>query len=405
MCLFIALLLSLSCYHDYFIHGFPIDFNNAYNNYSSIIKIPLTLHIYEVNPPIIKYYDFQLNYFLDDPVDNIIVFCKQHDLQFYSCQVIVDELRKQLLINDNINHNGNDDDDDKNVLYVRDYYYNQAIIHQHGSNFSSTSRSGVGPSNMYYDTINIDLYYINLQSICISITNAYLSPFNGMDYFYHHTKQRQYMEKICSFYKLATIHCELLYWKLYIKYDINNYKLLTVNEYLDVILPSLAHSEFRMKIPFNDPNANERKNFNSLKSDLCQYYQVKRKSCTILMKDYRDAMNKHYGSPNFYSDGLYDTIFIMDKIEEIISKRGNRIFPSTNDDGNDNNNDMVDDAADDEVVVDVASDVGVHDDIHFIDVDVVEIGTSNFNTIIGFIDVDDPISGDSTINYTFSYII
>jgi hypothetical protein len=95
----------------------------------------------------------------------------------------------------------------------------------------------------------------------------------------------------------------------------------------------------------------------------------------------------------------------MDKIEEIISKRGNRIFPSTNDDGNDNNNDMVDDDADDEVVVDVASDVVVHDDIHFIDVDVVEIGTSNFNTIIGFIDIDDPISGDPTINYTFSYII
>jgi hypothetical protein len=368
----------------------------------------LTILFDEVNPPIIKYYDFQLNYFLDDPVDNIIVFCKQHDLKLYSCQVIVDELRNRLLINNNINYN---DDDDKNVLYVRDYYYNQAIIHQHGSNFISTSSSDVSPFNIYYDTINIDLYYINLQSICISITNAYLSPFNrGMDYYYHHTKQRQYMEKICSFYNLATIHCELLYWKLYIKYDINNnYKLLTVNEYLDVILPSLTHSEFRMKITFNDPNVNGRKNSNSLKSDLCQYYQLKRKSCTTLMKDYRDGLNRHYGSPNFYADGLYDTIFVMDKIEEIISKRGNRIqSPSTNDDGNHNNNDMVDDDDDDDDdddVVDVASDAGVHDDIHFIDIDVVEIGTSNFNTIIGFIDIDDPISGDSTINYTFSYKI
>lgn len=90
------------------------------------------------------------------------------------------------MINDNINYN---DDDDKNVLYARDYYYNQAFIHQHGSNFSSSCRSGVGPFNMYYDTINIDLYYINLQSTCICITNAYLSPFNGMDYYYHHTKQ------------------------------------------------------------------------------------------------------------------------------------------------------------------------------------------------------------------------
>lgn len=207
------------------------------------------------------------------------------------------------------------------------------------------------------------------------------------------------MEKICSFYNLATIHCELLYWKLYIKYDINNYKLLTVNEYLDVILPSLTHSEFRMKIPFNDPNVNERKNSNSLKSDLCQYYQLKRKSCTVLMKDYRDAMNRRYG------DGLYDTNFVMDKIEEIISERGNRISPSTNDDGNDNNIDMVDDDDDDDEVVDVASDAGVHDDIHFIDVDVVEIGTSNFNTIIGFIDIDDPISGDPMIMNNSHYNI
>lgn len=62
MQLFAALLLSLSCYHDYFIYGIPIDFNNTYNNdfnndYSNIIIIPLTLHFYDVNPPIIKYYD------------------------------------------------------------------------------------------------------------------------------------------------------------------------------------------------------------------------------------------------------------------------------------------------------------------------------------------------------------
>lgn len=287
-----------------------------------------------------------------------------------------------------MSNDNNNDDNNKNILYVRDDYYNQAVIHQHDNSVSSCSSSGgIGPFNIYYDTINIDMYYINLKSTCISITNAYLSLFNGMDYYYHHNKQRQYMDKICSYYNLATIHCELLYWKLYIKYDINNnYKFLTVNEYLDVIIPSLTHSEFRMKIPFSDPNINSKMS-NSLEiSDLCKYYQLNRKSCTIFMKDYRDAMNRHYGSPNYYADGLYDTIFIMDIIEEILSERKNRISSSSS-----SSNDMDDDRSDNDI----------HDDNRFIDVDVVEIGTSNFNTIIGLIDEDDLISGDPSINYTF----
>ena len=300
--------------------------------------------------------------------------------------------------------NDSNDDNIKNILYVRDYYYNQAIIYQHDSIVSSSSTGGLDLFNMYYDTINIDMYYINLHTTCISITNAYLSSFNGMDYFYHHNKQRHYMEKVCSYYNLATINCELLYWKLYIKYDINNnYKLLTVNEYLDVIIPSLTHSDFRMKIPFPDPNTDGKISKSLEISDLCKYYRLSRKSCTAFMKNYRDAMNRHYGSPNLYADGLYDTIYVMDIIEKILSERGNRI--SDNDDDNNNNDNMMNVVSDDSKDVDDNADVGIHGNNGFIDVDVVEIGTSNFNTIIGLIDSDDLISGDTMIKYTFHTVI
>jgi len=354
-------LFLLSCNPYGLLYSLPIDFSSPlYNdNYNIIIKIPLTFNFYDTNPPNIKHYEFQLDYLQDDPVDSIVSFCKLHNLQLSNCNVIVNELKKQLLklqlfFNEN------------NILYVRDYYYNQAIIYNNESIISRSSNSSSSSSRIndqYYDTIHIDLYYINFQSTCISVTKAYLPHFNN-DNNKHH--QHGNIEKICTYHNLETIHCELLYWKLYIKYDLNMYKSLTVNDYLDVIMPSLTHSGFRIPLP---PKFNSNiydKNVHSLEiSNLCKQSQFNRKSCTLFMKNIRDGLNRHYGSSNPYADNLYDTIYVMDTIEEILIQRGNSKYSDHDD----------------------------HDDNRFIDVDVVEIGTSNFDTIIGLIDKDDQISG------------
>ena len=96
------------------------------------------------------------------------------------------------------------------------------------------------------------------------------------------------------------------------------------------------------------------------------------------MKNIRDELIRHYGSDNIYADSLYDTIYVMDTIKDILSSRSNNTRNSYNNSK-------------------YSSDYMKNDSCNnnnFIDVDVVEIGTSNFNTIIGLIDKDDHISGD-----------
>lgn len=300
----------------------------------------------------------------EDPIDKIIYFCKQYSIYKNDCISLADNI--------------------KLLLLSYGYLINEISLQSY-----------------QYSIINTDLFYYDWGYQVIPIDMKLINDHN-ITYLFINKGNENILNTIlhtCKLFQLSINDCKLLSWKIYMSYDIDIYKLSTLEEYLNSIsyLIKPDSIEILIKIYSNGTLlldnvilsylTNGNYDYELSVSGICSDFKLNSIDCLAICQSIKSTLIENFGIKSPHTNILDDYIYVLQILSNsIISNKmksfENRSISPINEASSSNTS---------------------SNSLSYIDLDFIEIGTSNFNTILGLIHPEDLISGIS-IEPILSYL-